>query len=416
MSSSTKTQPYRTLDQRRTLGRKQRRVVKRQDQGQWTESLRLKLADPLALLAKSMRGRVPDLIEEKYRRMTLSPFGFFRGAVPVMAADLSRLPHTGILCQLCGDAHVRNLGAYAGIDGRLIFDINDFDETICGPFEWDLKRITTSFVLAGQEAESKPAACVEAVAAFAKCYRENMHTFADMPVIEVARWQVHRLRAVKSVSKALLKAQRATAMDSLLKLTQPVKVGNKSVRRFRKQTDLTPLSAAMRRKVIASLRDYRTTLLPERRHLLDKYKAVDAAFKVVGTGSVGLRDYVVYLEGNGLDDPLFLQIKEETASAYAQYLNAPAAKHNGLRVDEGQRAMQLQSDPFLGWTSMDGRDYLVRQLNDHKGSIDVATMHGNGLCEYAVICAELLARGHARSGDAGVISGYWATQCDLTRR
>jgi uncharacterized protein (DUF2252 family) len=328
-----------------------------------------------------------------------------------MANDLSRLPHTGIFCQLCGDAHVRNLGAYAGVDGRLVFDINDFDETIHGPFEWDLKRIATSFVLAGQEAGSKPAVYSAAVMAFAACYREHMSSFATMPNLGVARWQVHRLHAAKPVSAALLKAQRATALDSLKQLTRAVRVGGKSVRRFRKQTDLTLLSASVRRKVIASLDEYRKTLLPERQHLLDRYKSIDAAFKVVGTGSVGLRDYVVYLEGNGMDDPLFLQVKEETASAYAPYLGKNHAGHNGRRVAEGQRAMQLQSDPFLGWTKIKdgnsgGRDYLVRQLNDHKASIDVAAMHGDGLREYAIICAELLARGHARSGDAGVISGY----------
>jgi uncharacterized protein (DUF2252 family) len=406
---SHESHPYKTLQQRREQGRAQRKVVRRQDQAQWSAALRNGHPDPQTLLDASMKGRVPDLVDEKYRRMMLSPFGYFRGAVPVMAADLSRLPHTGILCQLCGDAHVRNLGAYAGVDGRLVFDINDFDETIRGPFEWDLKRIAASFVLAGQEAGSKPAVSAAAVAVFADTYREQVHSFATMPLLQVARWQVHRLHAVKPVSAALLKAQRATAMDSLKQLTYSVKTGGKTVRRFRKQTGLTLLSAAMRGMVIDSLMEYRTSLLPERRHLLDQYKPEDAAFKVVGTGSVGLRDYVVYLTGNGAEDPLFLQLKEEPDSAYMRYLKAKPAPQNGRRVAEGQRAMQLQSDAFLGWTSIDGRDYLVRQLNDHKGSIDVDAMDGNGLREYAMICAELLARGHARSGDAGIISGYLGT-------
>jgi uncharacterized protein (DUF2252 family) len=404
--ATQKTIPYRTLAQRRELGRAQRKVVRRVDQGHWSESVRTGNEGPLALLQHSMKGRVPQLIDEKYRRMVVNPFGFFRGAAPIMAADLAGLPHTEIYSQLCGDGHVRNLGAYAGIDGQIVFDINDFDETTRGPFEWDLKRIATSFILAGMEAGSKPAICDAAVMTFAECYRELMRIFATMPLIEMGRWQVHRLHAVKPISDALLKAQRATPLESLEQLTQAARGGQ---RMFRKQADLTLLNPTIKHKVIASLAEYRNSLLPERVHLLDRFNPIDATFKVVGTGSVGLRDYVVYLEGNGEKDPLFLQVKEETASAYEPYLPHAPHKHNGQRVAEGQRLMQLQTDPFLGWTRLDGRDYLVRQLNDHKGSIDVDAMSGDGLCEYAAICAELFARSHARAGDAGIISGYLGT-------
>jgi len=410
MTHAQQPQPYKTPQQRRAFGRGQRKLVRRVDQGQWSDSVRTGNEGPLALLAASMQGRVPQLIDEKYRRMTASAFGFFRGAVPIMSADLAHLPHTEIFSQICGDAHVLNLGAYAGVDGRLVFDINDFDETLRAPFEWDLKRIATSFLLSGAEAGAKPAACSAAVLTFAEQYREEMHRFAAMPMIEVARWQVHRLHSVKPISAALLKAQRATPMETLAKLTRAAGGG----RKFRKQPNLIPLKPGVRRQVFESLKLYRTTLLPERQRLLDKYKPLDAACKVVGTGSVGLRDYVVYLEGNGAHDPLFLQVKQEPASAYAHYMAHEAAAqnrtvHNGERVAEGQRAMQLQSDPFLGWTQMEGSDYLVRQLNDHKAAIDLTALHGNGLREYATLCAELLARGHARSGDAAIISGYIGT-------
>ena len=361
-----------------------------------------------------MRGRIPSLIAVKYERMLVSPFGFFRGAAPVMAADLAALPSTGILSQICGDAHVRNLGAYAAPDGRLIFDINDFDETCAAPFEWDLKRMATSLVLAGRENGQKSSACRDAVHVLALNYRRLAATLARTPVVELARYQVHRLERVTPVSDALRKAERETPLSTLSRFTEPAKAdkAGHSRRRFKAEPPLlTPLPLAQSRAVLASFAAYRSTLLPERRHFLDQYVPVDVAFKVVGTGSVGLRDYLVYLEGNGENDPLFLQIKEEPGSAYAPYLAihggaAHAATHQGQRVAEGQRAMQWQSDPFLGWTTIANRDYLVRQLNDHKASVAPEELQGSGLAEYAAVCGELLARGHARSGDVHLITGY----------
>lgn len=359
-----------------------------------------------------MRGRLPSLVTIKYERMMESPFGFFRGAVPVMASDLAALPHTGIVNQICGDAHVRNLGAFAAPDGRLVFDINDFDETIRGPFEWDIKRLATSVVLAGREVGDKRSVCEEAVRALVNRYRKLIDTFSRMPVIDVARYQVHRLQRVNPVSQALLKAERATPLHTLEALTEPhVQRGKKQPadRRIFKTMKplLVRLTEAQARPVLASLAEYRRNLLPERRHFLDQYRSSDVAFKVVGTGSVGLRDYVIYFEGNGDGDPLFLQIKEEPGSAYLPYLDANgSASHKGQRVADGQRAMQFLTDPFLGWTTIANRDYLVRQLNDHKASIDVQTLQGAGLIEYAEMCGELFARGHARSGDACVLAGY----------
>jgi uncharacterized protein (DUF2252 family) len=368
----------------------------------------------LELVAESMRGRVPSLVTLKYERMLCSPFGFFRGAVPVMAADLALLPHTGIVNQICGDAHVRNLGAFAAPDGRLVFDINDFDETIRGPFEWDLKRLATSLVLAGRETCGKGAASKktesrttsEAVLRFMASYRKLIGILSRMPVIEMARYQVHRLQRITPVSDALLKAERSTPLHTLDTLTVATKKG----RIFKDEPPLLRrLTGQQARAVLASIKSYRESLLPERQHFLSQYRAMDVAFKVVGTGSVALRDYLIYFEGNGARDPLFLQVKEEPGSAYAPYLvGAPGggSGNQGRRVAEGQRAMQFQSDPFLGWTTIANRDYLVRQLNDHKGSIEIEDLAGQGLIDYAEMCGELLARGHARSGDACLLAGY----------
>ncbi|HLJ76495.1 MAG TPA: DUF2252 domain-containing protein [Acidobacteriaceae bacterium] len=394
-----------TPQERRAMGQARRRQVHRQDHARWDAKLRQH--NPLALIEESMRGRVPGLVTLKYERMLASPFGFFRGAVPVMAADLALLPHTGIVNQICGDAHVRNLGAFAAPDGRLLFDINDFDETIRGPFEWDLKRLATSLVLAlretsGDGAKAKKATAV--VLKFVASYTKLIQTLARMPVIDVARYQVHRLQRIAPVSNALLKAERATPLHTLDTLTMETKKG----RVFKEEPPiLRRLTPQQARPVLAALKTYRESLQPERQHFLAQYRPVDVAFKVVGTGSVGLRDYLVYLEGNGPRDPLFLQVKEEPGSAYLPYLPATQGPaHHGRRVAEGQRAMQFQSDPFLGWTSIANRDYLVRQLNDHKASIAIEDLQGQGLIDYAEICGELLAKGHARSGDACVLAGY----------
>jgi len=367
--------------------------------------------DALAEMKDSMRGRVPALVPLKYQRMCLSPFGYFRGAVPVMAADLAAGRHSGLFTQLCGDAHVRNLGAYAALDGRLVFDINDFDETIRGPFEWDLKRMCTSLLLAAEEAINKPGQSAtngngnaeDAVLCFMESYSAAIHRFAEMPVVEVARFQIHRLSKNPAVQQIFLKAERATPLHTRDTLT----VVKKGKRIFREDPPvLVRLSESDAKRAIASLKSYAEHLLPERRHFLSQYRPLDVAFKVVGTGSVGWRDYCIYFEGNGKNDPLFLQIKEEPQSAYAKYLPGAPAISEGQRVAEGQRAMQMQSDPFLGWTSFGGRDYLVRQLNDHKASIAIGELHGEVLQHYAELAGELLARGHARSGDALAISSY----------
>ncbi len=393
--------------ERRAYGQSRRKQVRRQELNRWKSSERQ--TDPIDALAASAVGRVPALLSIKWQRMAASPFGFFRGSVPVMAADLAVLPHTGIVTQLCGDAHVNNLGAYAAPDGRLVFDINDFDETIRGPFEWDLKRLATSIILAGREADTKAADFDAAMLVLLKAYRRSIQAFAKMPVLDVARYQVHRLQRITPVSKVLAKAERATPVFNAERLTEQPK--NSSHRIFVEKRPLQyRLSPAKAHLILDSLNAYRATLLPERQHFFDQYRPLDVAFRVVGTGSVGLRDYIIYLEGNGVGDPLFLQIKEEPASAYAPYLGEMGEpQHQGRRVAQGQRAMQFLSDLMLGWTSINNRHYLVRQLNDHKGSIVMTDLRGDGLSQYAEICGELLARGHARAGDPIALAGYIGT-------
>jgi len=396
---------WATPEERRILGQSRRKQLGRQQNDQL--NIKTRKTTPLTLLERVERGRVPALVKLKHQLMAQSPFGYFRGAAPVMAADLAMVPNTGIEAQLCGDAHVRNLGAYAAPDGRLVFDINDFDETIRGPFEWDLKRMATSLVLAGRESRHKESSVHEAVMQCIWQYCAQMRVFAKMPLLEVGRFQVHRLGDVEPVHEALLKAERATPLHTLNQLTEPVP-GKPGSRRFKEiKPNLTRITGAKAEKVLDALGPYREMLELQRQHLLSLYRPIDVAFKVVGTGSVGLRDYCIYFEGNGPNDPLFLQIKEEAPSAYTPYLpNAHPCLHNGQRVVIGQRAMQLQSDPFLGWTHIGARHFLVRQLNDHKGSIELTDLAGTGLMAFGEVCGELLARGHARSGDPLVIAGY----------
>jgi uncharacterized protein (DUF2252 family) len=389
-------------EERLQYGKSLRQKIPRTSQAEW-DSKRRK-GSPLELLAASERGRVADLLPIKAARMAASPFGFYRGAVPVMAADLFVLPNTGIYAQLCGDAHVHNLGAFEGQDGRLIFDINDFDETIRGPWEWDVKRMAGSLVLAGRESSNAEKQCEVAAQAFVTSYREAMCQFAGMPMADLARYQVFRHLNVSPVLNVLRKAERATPAHNLEQLSERVQ----GKWRF---CDAKPLRfhvpPATAKQVVAGLRTYVDTLLPERQHWFSHYLVADVAFRVVGTGSVGTRDYIVLMFGPVKGDPLFVQIKEEGPSAYAQYLpKAPTPPNQGQRVALGQRAMQVQSDIFLGWTSIVGRDYLVRQLRDHKAGLEDDDLKGPGLIQFAQVCGELLAKGHARTGDPYAIYGY----------
>jgi uncharacterized protein (DUF2252 family) len=310
---------------------------------------------------------------------------------------------------------VHNLGAYAAFDGHLAFDINDFDESLRGPFEYDVKRLATSLILAGRGAGLKRFARLDAVMHFMQQYRRMMHVFAAMPVLELARYQIHRLASIDPMPAIFAQAERSTPQKSLKALTEPAprdpRPAPSGGRLFRSNPPLlTRVTGKEADGVLASLGPYARTLLPERRHFLEQYLAQDVAFKVVGTGSVGLYDYCIYLEGLSRPhgtDPLFLQVKEEPASAYAPYLpDGSTHTHQGHRVMDGQRAMQLTSDPLLGYTTIDGRDFLVRQLNDHKAGLDLETLTPDSLLGYADLCGELFARGHARAGDPVTIAAY----------
>lgn len=391
------------VDEMRRYGRSRRDVLSRSAQAQWNGKQRR--FDPVELIIASNRDRLRHLVPIKMARMVASPFGFFRGAVPLMAADLASLPTSGLTMQICGDAHVRNLGAYAAPDGELVFDINDFDETTRGPWEWDVKRMGVSIILAGREAGASEECCNEAVHLFLHAYRTLVSELSKLPFLELERFYVRRDLRVEPVARVLQKARRATPLETLEKYTRQNRNGLPEF--VEAKPLITRVPRRLVRQVLAALRGYRETLSPERQSLFDRHSPVDVVFKVVGTGSVGTRDFLVLLLGNGGNDPLFLQMKEEPPSAYTRYLKDPENFPNeGRRVVEGQRCMQWQCDPLLGWTTMEGRDYLVRQFRDHKASVEIEGLEAEGFEDYARVCGELLAKGHSRSGNASALSGY----------
>lgn len=401
--------PSLNLASRREQGKSLRKTLARVDQCAWKTPKNR--PNPVDLLLEASRDRMQELLPIKWTRMAASSFGFFRGAVPVMAFDLAAAPVCGIAVQLCGDAHVRNLGVFGSPTGALVFDINDFDETTAGPWEWDVKRLATSLILAGRESGNSISACRDAVLAFVAEYRKSVYECSQLPFLQLARYTVHT--HAKCVEGALQKAERATPQHTLEKLT----VLEKGKRRFKEQKPLlVGVPPKTREEVLAALETYKATLTPDRRHFLEMYRPMDVAFKVVGTGSVGTRDYLILCIGNDAGDPLFLQMKEEPASAYAKYLtDAPKPRNEGERVVLGQKLMQAQSDIFLGYTTLEGRDYLVRQYADYKAAVEPTDLKGSGLVDYARICGEVLGKGHARSGDAAVLSGYCGSSDKLDK-
>ena len=390
---------------RRAAGRRLRDALPRSAQARWRSPDGR--ADPVASLLAANAGRVASLLPVKWTRMSASPFGFFRGAAALMAADLSTLPVTGLQVQLCGDAHVCNLGAYAAPDGHLVFDLNDFDETITGPWEWDLKRMTASFAVVNHDTGGKDRAGGDAVRTLVSSYREALGRFAAMTALELARYEVHRHTKTGPVADIIAQAQKATPAQTLAKLTEP---GPDGTPRFHDRLPLLlHVETDLAGRIVTALGDeYRATLTDGCRRKLAAYRPVDVAFKVVGTGSIGTRDYVVLFFGRGVDDPLILQVKEELPSCCAPFLprKMDGTLPEGQRVAEGQRRTQTFTDVFVGWTTLDGASFLVRQLSDHKAGIDPATLRGNALTEYALVCGEALAKAHARTGDATMLAGY----------
>jgi len=403
---------FSPIEERRERGRQLRRRVPRGTHGEWRVAS--DRPDPVALLKETDAARVPELVALKVFRMAASPFACFRGAAPVMAADLAPLPVSGLRTQICGDAHVQNLGAYAAPDGHLVFDLNDFDETTMGPWEWDLKRLATSVVLAGRQAGSSRRKLGQGVRALVRAYRETLDRLAGLATLDLLKVEIRRHLESDVLHPVLLKAERVTHESALLKLTVRAAGGS---RRFHDRPPLLHhVPGRDAKAVLASLREYRDTLGPDRQIVLDAYRPVDVAFKVVGTGSVGTRDFVVLLLGRGPEDPLLLQVKEEQASCYERWLpDAPRYAHQGRRVAEGQHRMQSATDPLLGWTSLGGRDFIVRQLADHKAGLDPADLRDEALVSFAGVSGEILAKAHARTGDAAAISGYCGRSDRLDR-
>lgn len=392
-------------------GRAARKRVPRSAHADWTPAV--DRPDPVAVLERQGRDRLPELLPIRYGRMAASPFAFLRGSAAVMAADLASQPHTGLTVQLCGDAHLLNFGLYASPERTLLFDLNDFDETFPGPFEWDVKRLAASVAVAAREnghSDTKAhRAALEAAAAYRTALRElarkgelavwyeRIDADSLLPLVRSAR---HRRR----VESSLTRARRRTSLHALGKLTETVEGRRRIVH---DPPLLEPAGAADTASLRKIFSDYRSTLSEERRFLLDRYRFVDAARKVVGVGSVGTRCFIVLLAGRDQDDPLFLQIKEARKSVLEEHLPSGPYVHPGHRVVAGQRLLQAASDIFLGWmTGPQGRAFYWRQLRDMKGSADVVGMGPAALTAYARLCGTALARAHARSGDRIGIAAY----------
>jgi uncharacterized protein (DUF2252 family) len=375
--------------------------------------------DPVDLLETQARDRIQELMPLRYARMMASPFAFMRGAAIVMAQDLASTPKTGIQAQLCGDAHLLNFGAYASPERALLFDLNDFDETLSGPWEWDVKRLAASFVVAGRDNGFDAADCHGAAQACVASYRQRMTRFSEMGELEVwytrigeeeVKGLLTEARAGKKITKKLSKNVRKTrgrdSLQALSKLTRVVD-GRRVIDDDPPLLVRIPEGDERRAQIRDILEGYKRTLQDDRRHLLDRYHFVDVARKVVGVGSVGTRAFVVLLEGRGEDDPLFLQVKEAGPSVLEGHAPPSVYTHHGHRVVAGQRLMQAASDIFLGWfRGGEGRDFYSRQLRDMKGSAKVESMSSEELVLYARLCGWALARAHARSGDRVSIAAY----------
>ncbi len=415
-----------TIEERSAIGRQARQLVPRSSHGEW--SAPDDRTDPLDILALQATTRVPELVPIRYGRMSASPFAFFRGAAAVMAADLAGEPHSHLNCQLCGDAHLVNFGGFASPERDMLFDVNDFDETLPGPFEWDVKRLAASFEIAGRARGESAERCGELVAFMSASYRQGMAEFAAMGNLElwyqrldanelVTRWGADAgPKAMAGMAKVIEKARGKDSLRALTKLTERVDGTLRFVADPPLLVPATDVFADEGQDYVASrltgtLDRYKKTLIGDRRRLFDRYEFVDLARKVVGVGSVGTRCWVALFIGRDEGDPLMLQVKEAERSVLAPFLAPSVYSNQGHRVVAGQRLMQSASDIFLGWetlTSPDGtpRDFYFRQLWDAKLSPDPETMIPASLSIYAKMCGWTLARAHARSGDAIAMTAY----------
>lgn len=404
----------RSWEERRADGKAMRKAVPREAHAEWKPTSNR--PDPVATVMENNKGRQKHLIPLRMGRMASSPFAFLRGSACVMAADLATTPISGIPTVMDGDAHLNNFGLYGTPQREIVFDLNDFDEAVVGPWEWDLKRLTASVNVAGRQNGMNRRERAAAVKRCVEGYRYNAHRLQSMGVLDI--WYLHaypgstnpvvkmnaKTRAV--FDKTLTKAQQTDNRKLLPKVADRNRSGTWS---FRDDPPvLTRVDKATKRKVIEALNRYSLTLPRARRIMLARYAAVDVAHRVVGVGSVGTRAYLALLFGNGDNDPLFLQVKEAPMAAHAPYVPAMEEefRHNGKRIVVGQRALQASSDPMLGYTEIDGRHYYVRQMKNLKASIPVEWLTGSVFSFYAWACGAILARAHARTSDPARIAGY----------
>jgi uncharacterized protein (DUF2252 family) len=433
---AVRTIAHPTVDDRRAKGKEARNRTALSSHAEWTPARNR--PDPAALLEEQNRTREPDLVPVRHGRMLVSPFTFYRGAAKIMAADLKDTPTAGLDVQLCGDAHLSNFGAFASPERELLFGLNDFDETLPGPFEYDVKRMAASFTIAGQNNGFAKADSWAATLASVTAYREAMAGFAQMGTLAI--WYAHLAedelmkgvrhaakttktkkgakaakQAEKTAQKTLAKAHTRDSLQALSKLGELVDGRYRIVSQppivvpARDLETTYGLSADEIERVIREqFRAYRATLRDDQRKLLERFQVVDVARKVVGVGSVGTRAFIVLLQGRDQQDPLFLQVKEATASVLEDHLPKSRYRQHGERVVQGQRMLQAASDIFLGWTKgvEANRYFYWRQLRDMKGSAQVEAMAPVGLGFYARICGWTLARAHARSGDPVAIAAY----------
>jgi len=407
-------------------GKAARRRLSRKAQGAWEPAEGR--PSPVQIIQRQNQTRVPELVPIRHGRMSASAFTFYRGGAGIMAGDLGAAPHTKLTVQLCGDAHLSNFGVFAAPDRRLVFDINDFDETHSGPFEWDVKRLVASFAVGGRDLGFTAPDRRAAVAEAAGEYRREMRRLATMRTIDVwyARVDLEELEKYRSTigrsrarnyDKAVAKAERKNSLRAFAKLTHSV---DGEPRIIHDPPVIVPVDEMTKTDsqltlVVGRVKDliaaYQRTLEGDVRRLAESYRYIDLARKVVGVGSVGTRAWIVLLLGRDDQDPLFLQVKEAEASVLEGFAGKSRFKQEGRRVVEGQRLMQSASDIFLGWLSAEGpdgkaRDFYVRQLWDGKGSAQIETMDPKGMSLYARLCGWTLARAHARSGDRVAIASY----------
>ena len=435
MAATARRVTHPSLDERRAAGRELKKRTPPESHRRWRPAA--DRPDPVGLLDEQNVRRESDLVPVRHGRMLVSPLTFYRGAARIMAADLRATPRAGLTVQLCGDAHLSNFGAFASPERTLLFDLNDFDETLPGPFEYDVMRLAASLTIAARNSGFGKADAREAALSSVRAYREAMLDFSQMRVLDV--WYaklteddvMESLRTLEAAQKTvakkrevqrgeawaahiLMRAHERNSLQALEKLTEMVDGSHRIVSRppvivpardLPEVWDMSP--DELSQDVTHLFRSYRATLQADRRHLLEQFRIVDVARKVVGVGSVGTRAFIALLQGRDAEDPLFLQVKEATRSVLEDHL--PKSRYDpGARVVHGQRLMQAASDIFLGWTKgIDpGRYYYWRQFRDMKGSVEVEMLRPRGLAFYGTVCGRTLARAHARSGDPVAIATY----------